>query len=190
MAREINFVQSRRNKLTKSQELDRRIFRISAAVFAIAIGGFLIALGINFYLKFQISSLENQQRNMEAQVLDQEQTEQSILVTSEKLKVLAELFALRFDKQAAIEYFSQIFGSDVMIKDIKYESDAKILSLRLQANSIFILERTFAQLANPEVAAQFGQVNKSELIRTDDGRYSMAITINLESSTSQAATQP
>lgn len=180
MSREINFVQSRRKQLTKNQENDLKIFKITAGVFGFLVVIFLIVLGVNFFLQFQVKSVMDQEKRMETQILSNGLVEQSILITSEKLKVLSELFDQRYDKQAAIEYFSDIFGSEVLIKDINYEADEKILSLRIQATSIFILEQIFAQLANPEVQTKFGQVNKSELIRNDRGRYSMAITLSLD----------
>lgn len=187
MSREINFVQSRRKQLTKHQESDLKIFKISGAIFGVLIVVFLITLGVDFYLKFQLKSVIDQEKKMEAEILSNGLIEQSILITSEKLKVLSELFDQRYDKQAAIEYFSSIFGQEVLIKDINYEADEKILSLRLQASSIFILEQAFVQLANPEVESKFGLVNKSELIRNDRGRYSMAITLSLSEITGQAS---
>lgn len=179
MAREINFVQSRRRQLTKNQENDLKIFKITTGVFGVLVVGFLAVLITNFFLQFQVKSIKDQEKQLETQILSNGLVEQSILVTSEKLKILAELFDQRYDKQAAIEYFSDIFGPDVLIKDINYEANEEILSLRVQATSIFILEQVFARLANPEVEQQFGLVNKSELVRNDRGRYSMAITLSL-----------
>lgn len=189
MAREINFVQSRRKQLTKNQENDLKVFKIAGAVFGILIIVFLIALSINFYLQFRIKSIKDQEKRMETQILSNGLIEQSILVTTEKLKILSELFNQRYDKQAAIEYFSSIFGPEVLIKDINYAADEKILSLRVQATSIFILEQVFAQLSNPEVEQKFGIINKSELIRNDRGRYSMAITLSLDEEAAEAATK-
>lgn len=187
MAREINFVQSRRKQLTKNQENDLKIFKIAGGVFAGLVVVFLVALSINFYLQFRIKSIKDQEKRMETQILSNGLIEQSILVTTEKLKILSELFDQRYDKQAAIEYFSSIFGPEVLIKDINYAADEKILSLRVQATSIFILEQVFAQLANPEVEQKFGIINKSELIRNDRGRYSMAITLSLDEEAAKAA---
>jgi hypothetical protein len=183
MAREINFVQGRRKKLTKDQKKDFQIFRIVVATFGILIAVFLITLGIDFYLKFQVKNAQDQQQEMERQILAQESVEQSLVIATEKLKILSELFDQRYDKQAAIEYFSNIFGSQVLIKDINYEADERILSLRLQSQSIFILEEVFLKLSDPSVEEQFGNVNKSELIRNDRGGYNMAITLSLSEDT-------
>lgn len=179
MAREINFVQGRRKKLTKDQKKDFQIFRIVIGVFGFLVVVFLITLGVDFYLQFQVKQAQDEQKQIERQVLAQESVEQSIVITTEKLKVLSELFEQRYDKQAAIDYFSNIFGSEVLIKDIKYEADERILSLRIQSQSIFVLEDVFLKLSDPSVAEQFGQVNKSELIRNDQGSYNMAITLSL-----------
>jgi hypothetical protein len=180
MAREINFVQGRRKKLTKSQKNDFKIFKIVLGIFGVLVTIFLISLVVDFYLKFQVKSTKDQQKQMEKQVAAQESIEQSIVITTEKLKVISELFELRYDKQAAINYFSEIFGPQVLIKDINYESDERILSLRLESESIFILENVFVQLSEPGVEEEFGQVNKSDLARNDRGSYNMAITLSLE----------
>jgi hypothetical protein len=179
MARQINFVQGRRKQLTKDQKKDFKIFKIVMGAFGILVAIFLIILGVDFYLQFQVKSAKDQQKDMERQVLAQESVEQSIIIATEKLKILAELFDQRYDKQAAIDYFSNIFGSQVLIKDINYEADERILSLRLQSQSIFVLEEVFLKLSDPTVEEQFGNINKSELIRNDRGGYNMAITLSL-----------
>ncbi|NCN87740.1 MAG: hypothetical protein GW941_02500 [Candidatus Pacebacteria bacterium] len=179
MAKDINFVQNRRKKLTKDQKKDFQIFKIVVGTFGVLLAVFFITLGIDFYLKFQVKKAQDQQREMERQVLAQEPIEQSIVIATEKLKILSELFDQRYDKQAAIDYFSNIFGPQVLIKDINYEADERILSLRLQSQSIFVLEEVFLKLSDPTVDEQFGNVNKSELIRNDRGGYNMAITLSL-----------
>lgn len=179
MAREINFVQGRRKKLTKAQKNDLKIFKIVVGVFGVLLGLFLITLAIDFYLQFQIKRTQDQQTQMEREVLSQENVEQSIVLSTEKIKILSELFDQRYDKQAAIDYFSTIFGTQVLIKDINYEADERILSMRLQSQSIFVLEDVFLKLSDPEVREKFGQVNKSELSRNDRGSYNMAITLSL-----------
>lgn len=179
MSREINFVQGRRKKLTKDQKKDFQIFRIVLSIFGVLVFVFIVTLGVDFYLQFQVKKAQDDQTQMERQVLAQESVEQSIVITTEKLKVLSELFSQRYDKQASIDYFSNIFGDQVLIKDIKYEADERILSLRLQSQSVFVLEDVFLKLSDPSVEEQFGQVNKSELIRNDSGSYNMAITLSL-----------
>lgn len=180
MEREINFVQGRRKKLTKSQKNDFKIFKIVSIIFGILIAVFLITLGLDFYLKFQIADVKDQQKEMEREIANQVSVEQSIVITTEKLKILSELFALRYDKQTAVDFFSDIFGPQVLIKDINYEAEERILSLRLQSESVFVLENVFNELSKPEVEKQFGIINKSALSRDERGNYGMAITIDLE----------
>ncbi|NCN03724.1 MAG: hypothetical protein GW942_01460 [Candidatus Pacebacteria bacterium] len=179
MPKEINFIQGRRKKLTKDQKNDFKIFKIASTTFAILIATFLITLGLDFFLKFQVKNAQEKQIDMEKQVLAKESVEQSIVIATEKLKILSELFEQRYDKQASINYFSNVFGPEVLIKDINYEANERILSLRLQSQSIFVLEEVFLKLSDPEVEAQFGNINKSELIRNDKGGYNMAITLSL-----------
>ena len=150
-------------------------------IFGLFVLTFLITLSINFYLQFQVKTTKDQQTQMELQVSDQVGVEQSIVVTTEKLKILFELFELRYDKQAAIDFFSKIFGPNVLIKDINYEANERILSLKLQSESIFVLEEVFLKLSDPEVEENFGQVNKSGLSRNDRGAYNMSITLTLSS---------
>lgn len=176
---EINFVEHRRKKLNKQQKNDLKIFRIALGIFGVGVAIFLVLLGTNFYLQFRLRGIQDNQDILTQRVQSQIEVEESILVTIEKLKVLAELFDQRHDKQSAIEYFSGLFGSDVLIQDINYEADDRILSLRLQSDSVFSLENVFERLAQPEVSETFGQVNKSALSRNDQAMYSVVITLNL-----------
>lgn len=179
MANTINFVQNRRKKLTKSQKNDFRIFQIVAGGFGVLILVFIVTMGLNFYLQFRVSGIQDQQKQMERRITDQQDVEKSIIITIEKIKVLAELFEQRYDKQSAIKYFSEIFGPQVLIKDIDYEADNQILSLRVESNSVFSLENIFEELSNPEVEEKFGKVAKSDLARNESGKYNMAITLTL-----------
>lgn len=183
MSREINFVQARRKQLTKHQQSDLKIFKITSITFGVLIAIFLVVLSTDLFLQFRVKSLMNQEKQIESQILGHGLVEQSILITTEKLKLLTDFFNQRYDKQAAIEYFSQIFGPEVMINDINYEADENILSLRIRSSSVFILEQVFAQLANPEVAARFGSISRSALTRDDRGKYSMTITLTLSENT-------
>jgi len=180
MGRSINFVQNRRKKFTKSQANDFKVLKIVAVLFGALIVILGIVFAVYFYLSSQVKNIKNEQKALEREILSQESTEQDVVVSTAKLKILLELFDLRYDKQAAIAYFSEIFGDKVLIKDINYDAGNKILSLRLQSESVFVLEEVFEKLANPEVEERFGLVNKSELNRNSEGAYGMAITLNLE----------
>lgn len=183
MSREINFVQTRIKQLTKHQQSDLKIFKIASLIFGVLIAIFLLILSTDLFLQFRVKSLLNQEKQLEGQILGRGLVEQSILVTTEKLKLLTDFFNQRYDKQAAIEYFSQIFGPEVFINDINYEADKNILSLRIRSNSVFILEQVFSQLANPEVAAKFGSISRSALTRDDRGKYNLTITLTLSENT-------
>jgi hypothetical protein len=179
METSINFVQNRRKKLTKNQANDFKVLKIVAGLFGILIIVLGATFGVYFYLGSQVKDIKDQQKTLEKQILSKKSTEEDVVVSAAKLEILLELFDLRYDKQAAISYFSEIFGDKVLIRDITYDASNKILSLRLQSESIFILEEVFDKLANPEVEERFGEVNKSELSRGNEGKYGMAITLDL-----------
>jgi hypothetical protein len=76
MERQINFVQGRRKKLTKSQKVDLKIFKGVLGIFGVFVADCLITLGIDFYLQFQVKDAKDQQKQMERQVTAQESVEQ------------------------------------------------------------------------------------------------------------------
>jgi len=176
---EINFVSHQAKKLSTQQKKDQLYFRYALGVFVFILGVFLLSLIVFVYVKSQLDNSLKQEKQLENLILGQENIEKSLLISNAKLEVLVTLFKDRFDKQAAMSFFSNLFGEQVLIKDMNYEAEDKILSLSLNCKSVFELERVLNLLSSPEVSARFGQVNKSQLKRDSAGKYNLTLTINL-----------
>lgn len=180
MATTINFLRDRRRKLTKQQTLDRKIFQIMSwvggAVFVVFIG----AVGIRLFMAYQLQQLNDRETRLLAQVRSQEDSERSYIIFAAKLQVLAQLFEQRRDKQEALEYFSTLFGPDVLISDVAYDADSGILTLGLRANTVFTLQSVFEQLNSSVVKERFAGVSAGDLRRNDQGEYQTSITIALK----------
>lgn len=131
-------------------------------------------------MAYQLQQLSNQENRLLSQVRSQEDSEKSYVIFAAKLNVLSQLFAQRRDKQEALEYFTTLFGSDVLVSDVAYDADSGVLTLGLKANNIFTLQTVFEQLRSEEVKSQFTSVTTSELRRDDQGSYQTTVTIALK----------
>lgn len=177
---EINFVSQRRKKLTKLEQSDRKIFKISIGLFTGVIVVFLVVIGLRFFLINQVAGLKTSQNSLKSQVVSQEEVERSFVIFVNKLKVLGELFSQRQDKQQAISFFSQVFGSEVLIKEISYDADSSLLTFGLKANDVFILENVFTTLSSEQALERFDTLSKSNLRRSLDGSYIVQVTVGLK----------
>lgn len=185
MATTINFLRDRRRRLTKQQALDQKMFKAAAAVCGICFGIFIASVGIRLFLAYQLQQLGDRENRLLAQVRSQEDSERSYVIFAAKLKVLSQLFEQREDKQVALEYFTTLFGPDVLVSDVAYDADAGELVLGLKANNVFTLQTVFNQINSQEVKDEFRSISASELRRDDQGAYQTTVTIGLAPTQSQ-----
>jgi hypothetical protein len=175
----INFLSQRRKKLTVTQKRDRQIFRICMGI----LGGVLVflvcVLGTRYWFSQRLASVRAMQVQARNQILGQESIERSYIISVNKITILAELFLDRQNKQQAITYFSSVFGDQVLVKQIAFAGDDQLLTFRLQAEDVFILEQVFDQLQSDEVKSRFAQVTPSDLRRSAEGDYEMTVAVTL-----------
>jgi len=177
----INFLKQRRLTLSKFEKKDRQLFQYVLIGFSVNLVIFIAVLGFNLYIKSQVSSLEKQQKQVEGQILENEEVETKFLIFTNKLTLIRELFTKRNDKQKAINYFSNLFSDNIFISGISYSSGTdSLLSLRLTSNNVFSLDEAFDKLGSDEVKQEFSSINKSALQRNDQGEYSLQIMIGLD----------
>lgn len=175
----VNFLNLHRKKLSNLEASDRKYYRIilSIAIGAVVIG--CVALAANIFLQYSTSQLLTEKNSLESKILQQENLEESALILSSKLQIINQLISQRSDKQEAITYFTELFGPDVFIKDIDYEADGGILSLRLESETIFAFNRVVDLLENQVTLGRFSSLTKSDLARGRTGTYALTVTVTL-----------
>lgn len=183
----VNFVKERRRSLTKTQKQDQLLLRSALIAFGGILAVFLVVVGVQFYLTFQFSQLRTRHQELSNSVLSQDGTERSYLILINKIKVIAQLLKARTGKQQAIEYFTNLFGQDVLIRELTYIEKDGLLSFGLEATNVFVLDRLLELLNSPEVTDRFASVSTSELSRTGDGIYTLLVTVSLEEPKSEPA---
>lgn len=176
---DINFVRQRLRKLTQLEKQDQKKFKLVAAVALVLFLILAVILGFKLYLVSQLREIDASQKNYLARIQKQEAQEKSFVLFVNKLRVLSDIFSKRKDKQEAISYFSQVFGPDVTIQRIAYESDSELLSFRLMAADIFTLQQVFDLLSAQQATGKFASLVKSNLQRNDNGTYQMQVTVVL-----------
>lgn len=179
MSYTINFLRHRRKELTKQQLQDTKWLRISSIVAGGVLVLSLVVVGGQLLLNYQRQQVLNRQESLKKQIMTHEDVERSYVIFANKVKILTELFKQRSDKRTAINYFSSLFGPNVLISDISFEGDEGILQFGLKAKDIFTLQEVFTKLSTDEVKAQYASINKSDLSRDQDGGYRMSVTITL-----------
>jgi len=177
---DINFVRQRLKKLTKLEKKDKETFKTAAIVTSVLLLVLAFLLGYKLYLVSQFNGIKSSQNNFLSRIKKQEEREKSFVLFVNKLRVLSSIFQKRKNKQEAIVYFSQVFGSDVTIERIVYDADSQLLTFRLMAADIFTLEKVFELLSTEQSIKKFSSLTKSNLQRTSSGIYQMQITVVME----------
>lgn len=179
MKESINFVKERRRSLTKTQKQDQLFLRSALIAFGGILTVFLVVVGVQLFLTYRFSQLKARHEQLNQTVLSQDSTERSYLILTNKVKVIAQLLEARTGKQEAIEYFTNLFGQEVLIRELTYLEDDGLLTFDLEANSVFTLESLLQTLASSEVTSRFSSVSTSELSRNSQGVYSLLVTVGL-----------
>jgi len=176
MSRQINFLSERRKGLTKVEIQDRKIIRIASIIFGGAFTVFLIIFGVRFYFDRQLFQVKEGQKAARSQILNDQNIERSFVVFVYKLTALANLTQDKQEKNEALNFFSNLFGSDVFVTQMSYLEKERILSLKIQSDSVFTLRNVFQLLNDSSVREEFSSVNPSDLTRNTQGDYEMVIT--------------
>jgi len=189
MVNTINFLNQHRENIVERQQRERTWFRWSIGFFAFVAVLSAALVGATFFIQFRINTTQQRISAVEQQVLAQQDVEESVVILVEKLKTLAQLLEIRSDKQEALSFFTDLFGSQVLVRQIAYEADSSILSLRLETPSYFTLQNMFELLDRPETREQYPFISKSELRRSQSAAYSMAITVILDEALAERVMQ-
>lgn len=178
--KEINFVRQRIKNLTKLEQNDKKIFKISAIVTSVLLLILAGTFGLKLFFVSQLSEIESSKKSILGRIKSQESTERSFVLFISKLRVLSGIFTQRKDKQDAIAYFSQVFGSDVVIDKMAYDADSQLLAFGVLAEDVFSLESVFNTLSSEQSSQRFSSLTKSNLQRNNKGIYQMQITVVLD----------
>ncbi len=176
MSRQINFLAERRKSLTKIEVQDQKAIRIASGVFTVTFLIFLAVFGVRFYFDRQLFQVREAQKAARSQILNDQAIEQSFVIFVYKLTALANLTQDKQEKNEALNFFSNLFGSDVFVTQMSYLEKERILSLKIQSDSVFSLRKVFELLNTDAVREEFASVNPSDLTRTPQGDYEMVIT--------------
>lgn len=188
MSRQINFLAERRKQLTKTERQDRRIMRIASIVFGVIFFLFLIVFAVRLYVNRQLMQVREAQRRAREQVVGSEATERSFVIFVNKLTALVNVTNDRDEKNKALTFFSTIFGSEVFIRQISFLEKERILSLTVQSDTVFQLQRVFAIINSPEVRNEFVSISPSNLARSPQGDYELVITAVVKETGASGAT--
>ena len=180
MAKTINFVGERRKKLTQSQKQDQKIMKITINVLIGVFSIFVLVTIARFYYVFQVKGLHDNQDGIRARILANEPVEKEYIIFAQKLKQLSLFFGQRKDKQEALIFFSEVFGTDVIVSGIDYSSsNADTVSFTIKAPNIFVMDRVFTTLASTQVTDMYPNIKKQSMRRSATGNYTIDLSVVL-----------
>jgi hypothetical protein len=177
---DINFLTQRRSTLSKTEEQDLVYRKYAMWGLYAGLAFFLLTLGVNIFLTQRLRQANAQQKALTDQIASDEPVEMSFLIFSQKLKSVREIYENRSNKQQAIDFFSNLFGSQVFLSGMSYGGEGNELSLRLTSENVFALENTLDTLDSEEVTNNFSSVTKSGLRRSEAGTYSLDLAVELK----------
>lgn len=186
MARDINFLRDRRKRLSKSQEQDKKLFRFSLIGFSVVIVMALVASGVRFFFIQQQSGLVREQEQFKSVILAQESVERQYLLLAGKVNAVQQIFKLRQDKQAAINYFYQQLGNDIILQEIEYDplrAEEPLLYITVMAPDVFIFEQVQAVVASQEVKQKYPGISAGSIDRQVNGSYTLKLAVPLTTGT-------
>lgn len=179
MAKGINFVRDRQRRLSKLEVQDRKYLRMASVVLGGVVLFCVLAIVARFYFIYSYKKVTDEQSRLRREIVAREEIERSFTVFSHKLKILTDLFGKRKEKQETLAYFSNLFGPDVIIRQLSYNASDEILSFSLQSKNIFVLEDVFVVMNSEEMEQRYPDLQKTSLSRSGDGTYAMSILIAL-----------
>ncbi len=180
MPHSINFVESRRKRLNQASLKDGKTRLISIITLIISFTIFLIVVAVRLFMQQTLASLENREETIKKQILAAESTEKEYTLFVNKLQTLTKLFDDRKDKQQTIAYFNNVFGNDVIIKEIEYAAEDQQVAFALQAKDIFTLDTVYKVFNSPAFMEQYPSIQKTGLRREGTGVYIMEVNVSLD----------
>lgn len=175
----INFLQKRVLQASKFEKSDKKIFNYTLIYFAIASVITIAMVGSEIFFNSQVKKIKNQQDLLKNSILKNEDLEFKFLVFSNKLSLIKEIFEKRSDKQAAINYFTDLFPEGIYISGIDYDETQQTLNMKVTSEDVFLFETATQILDSDDVKSNFANVGKDNLRRDDTGKYNMNLNIGL-----------
>lgn len=178
MARQINFLADRQKKVSSQQIADAKSLRLGLTVFGVVLAVFLLVFGVRLFSQIQLRQIDAAKQVALSKITQGEDTERLYLIFFQKVKALSDLYNERQDKQKAVLYMSTIFQPYGLVTGIEFNQQDKVLTFEIQSDDVFNLQQIFTVLKQDTLASQFSAVNASNLQRSEDGKYSVQVTVS------------
>jgi hypothetical protein len=178
MSRQINFLAERRKTVSKQQLADQRSLKMALTVFGVVFTVFILVFGIRLFSEIQLRQIRSAKEVALAKISQRESTERQYLIFFQKIKALSDLAAVRQNKQAAIVYMTSVFQPFGLVNQIEFNEVDRVLSFVIEASDIFRLQQVFGVLKQDAFTQSFASVNTSNLLRSEDGKYQVKVTIS------------
>ncbi len=181
----INFVAQRQKRLKLRQEKDRPLLKKMIIFLAVTVFLTGITLAVQIYFNFEKNQVLASQKKIQSAIDGRQETDQRYATFFHKLSILTQLFGERQNKQEALLYFRNLFGEGVSVTGLSYNETDQQLTFSILSPSVFNLEKVFSTLQSEALKAKYPQVSRRNLARSDNGSYSMQLTVDLKTKQTQ-----
>jgi|GEM_PF-1683540 len=178
----VNFARTTSQRRRQQEKLDLKFFKLVllglGATFLVFVSLFvaktLLAKKL-VVLKTKEAKLTQQWENLKLQ-------EMAYAVYIQKVKILAQLFNFRQEKQQALKKFRSFFDQGAKVVGLKYSVDTQEIMFQIRSESIFVLQKVIEKLDSSEIKQDFGTVSKDRISRSEDGGYVLGVRVKLDNS--------
>ncbi len=178
MSREINFLSDRHKEIVKQELADRRIMTLCSIGLGICFAIFVAFSAIQLFFSYQLNKTKVEEASLRQQIVGDQETERTFVIFVHKLSSLVQIDQDRQDKKVIIQFFNTYFGGSISIVGVEFNQSQKLLTLKLESDSVFTLKNVLTKLNDPEVLSKFSSVSPSNLTRTPDGKYQIDVTVS------------
>ena len=190
MSSSINFLRQRQRELTTAVVSDRKYVRWMSYILGIVVTVAAVIFGFDFFLQRSIDRVEAENTQVSAELQQHAEIESLYLQLAEKVGEIDKILTGRIEKRLVLQFFTSLFLTDELsLNEIAFES-SDVLQFTLVSTNVFTLEKALDELESPEVQNRFVSLSTTDLVRTDDGKYSMKVSVGIKKQPEPAVASP
>ena len=176
----INFLANKQSQKIKQRASDKKLFKISTYVLMGMVVLLIISLVGKLLINLRISGKDKEIEAFKESILAQEKVEIDYLIFVNKLETVGEIYEKRSDKQAAMNFFADLFSGIGEITGMTYDEEIGGLSLQLDHANVFKMEQSMNLLDSTKVTSVYKDVEKKTLSREAVGNYRLNLELRLK----------
>lgn len=176
---DINFMRRQRRQLARLQELDKKLFYGSVAIFVVAVVATVAAGAYWQWSRQQLVDVEDQIAQQERVVRGAAEEEAEYILYTTRLGAIQQILEDRNPKKEALDFLAELLVPSIAFDAVNYDTAERRLTFRVEAQDVFSVEIFLDKLREPDMNAKIEKIQISSVQRDENGRYVMNVDIIL-----------